>query len=140
MDIKFSLEKIVETEFRFNYDFDYSAIEKSKIHYQISQNLRKKDTDILNVSVSTRIVYGDDEIELLHNSIMSIFFVSPLDEILVSKDNESYESKHQDIIDTFFNITVGALRGILYKNSKDTPLNDIVLPLIPRDLFHKKSK
>lgn len=140
MDIKFSLDKIVETEFRFNYDFDYSAIEKSKIHYQISQNLRKKDTDILNVSVSTRIVYGDDEIELLHNSIMSIFFVSPLDEILVSKDNESYESKHQDIIDTFFNITVGALRGILYKNSKDTPLNDIVLPLIPRDLFHKKSK
>lgn len=140
MDIKFSLESIAETEYRFNFDFDYATFDDSKIHYQFSQNLKKKDSDILNVSASVRLVYGDDDIELLRNTVMLTFYVSPLDEILVSKDDESYESKHQDVIDTFLNITIGSLRGILYKNTKETPLKKVVLPLIPRDMFHKKNE
>jgi len=41
------------------------------------------------------------------------------------------------LMDTFISITIGALRGILAKNFKQTPLDGCVLPLIPMEFIRK---
>ncbi|MBR1414868.1 MAG: hypothetical protein IJ570_03275, partial [Prevotella sp.] len=43
------------------------------------------------------------------------------------------------LIDTFVNIVIGALRGMLIKNLKGTPLAKSIMPLIPMDVIHQNT-
>ena len=40
---------------------------------------------------------------------------------------------------TFVNIVIGALRGMLIKNLKGTPLAKSVMPLIPMDIIRQNT-
>lgn len=39
------------------------------------------------------------------------------------------------LINTFINVAIGAVRGMLVKNLKGTPLDGCILPLIPMNLI-----
>ena len=43
------------------------------------------------------------------------------------------------LIDTFVSIVIGALRGMLVKNLKGTPLAKSVMPLIPMDVIRQNT-
>lgn len=67
-------------------------------------------------------------------------------QFLISKE-VSWKSQHGYrvsgitlVLDTFLVATIGALRGIMMKNLKGTPLDAFYLPLIPMEQFKAKSK
>jgi hypothetical protein len=42
-------------------------------------------------------------------------------------------------MDNFLNVSIGAIRGILEKNLKGSPLDGLVLPLIPIQVIRESS-
>ena len=66
--------------------------------------------------------------------------MSPYDEIVGETTDEGIQIKSNPLlIDTFINVSIGALRGMLIKNLKGSPLEGKVLPLIPMDMIRKNA-
>ena len=43
------------------------------------------------------------------------------------------------LIDTFISVCIGAIRGMLAKNLKGTPIESVVLPLVPMKVISANS-
>lgn len=141
MEITYGLRKMVEEGYKFNYNFDFSSVDIKNIHFLIGHSLQanKKESEII-VNVMARLVYGDQNIELVTNSVRAAFYVAPYDEIVGETTDEGIQIKSNPLlIDTFINVSIGALRGMLIKNLKGSPLEGKVLPLIPMDMIRKNA-
>lgn len=141
MEIKYKLESITETEFKLNYEFDYSCLDSEQIKVQVGHNIKPlMDKDQVDVKVKVVLVYGDDEIELATNSIVMRFDLSPIRDIVICKKDGTFSTQNPLILDTFLIAAIGALRGVMMKNLKGTPLEPYFLPLIPIENFRTKRK
>lgn len=141
MDIKYRLESIAETEFKMNYDFDYSKLVPEKLQVQIGQEIKPlMEKDQIIVKAKASLVFGEGEIELATNTIMMSFGLTPIKDIIILKDDGTFSTRNTLVLDTFLVATVGALRGVMMKNLKGTPLEPYYLPLIPMENFRAKSK
>jgi hypothetical protein len=141
MNINYALRKITETEFRFNYDFDYSSFDPKELGFQLGQNIKAElNESLLKVSFTVIYIYSDNEIELARNSVCLDFYLDPINDVIKLDENDNVITGQEDLIDTFLNITIGTLRGIMMKNLKNTPLEQYYLPLIPRKFFQKLRK
>lgn len=139
MNIKYRLESIAETEFRMNYDFDYSEFNPEKLQFQVGHEIKPNlDKDQVAITVKASFVYGDGEIVLATNSILMTFGLMPIKEIIVMKDDGTFTSQDPMIIDTFLVAAMGTLRGVLMKNLRGTQLEQFYIPLIPLDNFRPK--
>jgi len=141
MDIKYRLETIAETEFKMNYEFDYSEFNPEKLQIQVGHEIKPiMEKDQIAIKVKASFVYEDGEILLVTNSILMIFGLLPIKDIIVMKEDGTFTSQNPVIIDTFFVAAMGALRGILMKNLKGTTLEHYYIPLIPLENFRPKEK
>lgn len=141
MDIKYRLETIAETEFKMNYEFDYSEFNPEKLQIQIGHEIKPiMEKEQIAIKVRASFVYGDGEILLATNSVLMTFGLLPIKEIVVMKDDGTFKSQNPMIIDTFLVAAMGALRGILMKNLKGTQLEHYYIPLIPLENFRPKEK
>ncbi|MBR3028434.1 MAG: hypothetical protein IKH58_09895 [Bacteroidales bacterium] len=141
MNINYALRKITETEFRFNYDFDYRSFDPKELGFQLGQNIKAElNENLLKVSFTVVYIYSDNEIELARNSVCLDFYLDPINDVIKLDENDNVITGQEDLIDTFLNITIGTLRGIMMKNLKNTPLEQYYLPLIPRKFFQKLRK
>ncbi len=141
MEVKYRLESIAETEFKMNYDFDYSGLIPENLKVQVGHDIKPiMDKDQVVVKAKASLVYGDDEVELATNTIMMRFGLSPIKEVVIQKDDGTFSVQNTLVFDTFLAATVGALRGIMMKNLKGTPLEAYFLPLIPIEHFRAKTK
>lgn len=141
MEIKYRLESIAETEFKMNYDFDYSGLIPENVKVQIGHDIKPiMEKDQVVVKAKTSLVYGDEELELATNSVILHFGLSPIKEIIILKDNGTFSTQNTLVLDTFLVAAVGALRGTMMKNLKGTPLEAFFLPLIPMEHFRSNSK
>ncbi|MBO8453246.1 MAG: hypothetical protein IAC07_00805 [Bacteroidetes bacterium] len=141
MNIEYRLESIAETEFRMNYDFDYSKFAPEKLQVQIGHEIKPSmETDQIVVKAKATLVYAEGEIELATNSIMMRFGLSPIKDIIIIKDDGTFSAQDALVIDTFLVAAIGALRGIMMKNLKGTPLEPYYIPLIPIENFRTKRK
>lgn len=141
MDIKYRLESIAETEFKMNYDFDYSKLVPEKLQVQIGHEIKPlMEKDQIIVKAKASLVFGEGEIELATNTIMMSFGLTPINDIIILKDDGTFSTRNTLVLDTFLVATVGALRGVMMKNLKGTPLEPYYLPLIPMENFRAKSK
>lgn len=141
MDIKYRLESIAETEFKMNYDFDYSKLVPEKLQVQIGHEIKPlMEKDQIIVKAKASLVFGEGEIELATNTIMMSFGLTPIKDIIILKDDGTFSTRNTLVLDTFLVATVGALRGVMMKNLKGTPLEPYYLPLIPMENFRAKSK
>ena len=86
------------------------------------------------------MVYDHGEIELTTNSVRTCFSISPIKDVIVLKDDGTFSARDTLILDIFLVATVGALRGMMVKNLKGTPLEPYYLPLIPMENFRVKGK
>ena len=98
------------------------------------------DKDQIVVKAKASLVYGDEEFELATNTISMRFGLSPIKEIIILKDDGSFSTQNTLVLDTFLVAAIGALRGVMMKNLKGTPLEPFYLPLIPMEHFRAKSK
>ena len=141
MEIKYRLESIAETEFKMDYDFDYSGLIPENLKVQVGQDIKPMmETDQVVVKAKASLVYGDEDVELATNTVIMRFGLSPIKEIITLKDDGTFSTQNTLILDTFLVVAVGALRGVMMKNLKGTPLEACFLPLIPIEHFRSKSK
>ncbi|MCQ2215443.1 MAG: hypothetical protein MJZ31_05935 [Bacteroidales bacterium] len=136
MDIKYALADIKETKFAFNYDFDYNSFNIGDLGFGFSYNFKAdlgKNTLVIELTVL--VVYGTTRMELSSTSTANTFIIDPIEEVV--KFDEDKQVKAHPLLDTFLNVCIGTIRGIMLKNFKNTPLDGVVLPLIPMPL-HKK--
>lgn len=139
MEIKYRLVSIAENEFKMNYDFDYSGLISENLKFQVGHDINPiLEKDLVIVKAKASLVYGDEEVELATNSVIMHFGLSPIKEIIVLKEDGTFSTQNTLILDTFLATAVGALRGIMMKNLKGTPLEAYFLPLIPMEHFRSK--
>lgn len=130
MNIRYKLESIIETEYKFNYDYDFQGINPDDVSIQIGHSIKPKmDDDRITISMKVNIVHNDTT--LVSNAIAMTFFLSPLKNILAFDNNGNVITQNSMILDSFMIATTGALRGVLMKNLKGTSLSFVTIPLIP---------
>ena len=140
MDVKYRLESITETEYRFNYDFCYESIVPDVVSIQIGHTMKPlMDEDRIVVSVKVNIVHSETDTILATNAVTLTFGLSPIKEILSLDNNGNVTTQNTLILDTFMVAAIGALRGVLMKNLKGTPLDFVTIPLIPIENFRKQN-
>lgn len=141
MEIKYRLESIAETEFKMDYDFDYSGLIPENLKVQVGHDIKPiMDKNQVIVKAKASLVYGEDEVELATNTVFMRFGLSPIKEIISVKDDGQFSTQNTLVLDTFLVAAIGALRGVMMKNLKGTPLEAFYLPLIPMEHFRAKSK
>lgn len=132
MEIKYRLESLAETEFRMDYDFDYDSFEPENLQVRAGHDIRPlMDDDKVIVKAKAALVYGENEIPLAENAIMMTFGLCPITEIINMNGDGMFSSQNPLVIDTFLVTAMGALRGVMMKNLKGTPLGSFFIPLIP---------
>ena len=83
------------------------------------------------VAVFVSIRYRFENADLFQAGAKVVFEVSSLNEIVShDKDNNTVTFTY-DIIPTLVNASYGTLRGIVYKETKYTPLEKYPIPLLP---------
>ena len=141
MEIKYRLESIAETEFKMNYDFDYSGLIPENLKVQVGHDIKPiMEKDQVIVKAKASLVYGDEEVELATNSVIMRFGLTPIKEIIILKEDGTFSTQNTLVLDTFLVAAVGPLRGTMMKNLKVTPLEAYFLPLIPMEHFRTKGK
>ena len=141
MEIKYRLESIAETEFKINYDFDYSGMIPEKLKVQLGHDIQPlMDKDQIVVKAKASLFYWDGEVELATNTVMMRFGLSPIKEVIVINDDETFSTQNTVIIDVFLMAVVGALRGTMMKNLNGTPLETCYVPLIPVETIRVTGK
>ena len=141
MEINYRLESIAETEFKMDYDFDYSALNPENLKVQVGHDIKPiMDKDQIVVKAKAALVYGDEEVELATNTVRMCFGLSPIKEIIILKEDGSFSTQSTLVLDSFLVAAIGALRGTMMKNLKGTPLGAFYLPLIPMEHFRAKRK
>ncbi|MEA4868676.1 hypothetical protein SDC9_59344 [bioreactor metagenome] len=139
MDIKYRLESIAETEFKINFEFDYSKFDPEKLQIQIGHDIKPvMESDKIVVKANSCYVYGEDETILVTNTILMTFGLYPIKDIIVMKNDGSFATQNTLILDTFLIAAMGTLRGVLMKNLKGTYLEHFYIPLIPYDNMQPK--
>ena len=88
--------------------------------------------------MTTEITPGNSNEILAKESIYAVFRIEPFDKVIQIKEN-GFKTTEPLLIDTFVSIVIGALRGMLVKNLKGTPLAKSVLPLIPMDVIRQNT-
>jgi hypothetical protein len=126
-----------ETGYRFNFDYDYQSLDKNRIVFQFAHTFDTKE-ETGEISVEVQTVLGDEnEVMLAEQRVRATFAVNPYSEVVKRQDKDGMTSSAPMLIDTFVNVVIGGLRGMLTKNLKGTPLEGCVIPLISMDVVRK---
>jgi hypothetical protein len=138
--VDIALIKIQETGFMFNTDFDYNGLQKSNIALKYGQKFHI-DLNANTIGIEITFIYTDKttNADLTQLSVNSIYSVSELNLILRIEDG-AYKTNDNRIIPELVNLSIGTIRGILYTKLKGTALDDLPLPLIPRNTIAQIGK
>ena len=128
-----------ETGFSYSPDFNYDSIDVNTVTYQFAHNLvPNAEKSELSLGMITEITPGKSNEILAKESIYAVFIIEPFDKVIQIKEG-GFKTTEPLLIDTFVNIVIGALRGMLIKNLKGTPLAKSVMPLIPMDIIRQNT-
>ena len=101
MEINYRLSTLNESEFRMNYDFDYNSFDIGDTHVEIGHEITTiPEKDLLIIVAKAVILYGDNGIELVADTIRMGFEVSPMDGFITKKDQDQILVKSPEIMDT----------------------------------------
>ena len=147
MEIRYKIESMEETGFSYSPNFNYDSIDIDTVTYQFAHNLiPNAEKSELSLGMKVEITpgmrgyhyeYESDEI-LAKESIYAVFKIDPFDKVIQIKEG-GFRTTEPLLIDTFVNIVIGALRGMLIKNLKGTPLAKSIMPLIPMDVIRQNT-
>lgn len=139
MEIQYRIDNMIEDYYKFNYDFDYNSVNKEDLGFQVEHSIKVlKETEQI-VLVLRVYIFNTNEEELVCQSVRATFKVQPLEHFIKMEEDEGMIVSNPLLIDTFINILVGAARGMLVKNLKNTPIEEVVLPLIPMNVIRQNA-
>ena len=138
MNIQYRIVRLDEVKYRLNFDYNYTTLDKEKMVYQFSHTRdTNQDRSEIIVEINVRFMTDEAGVALAEQGVRATFAVNPYDGVVSKTNGEGINVHTPELIDTFANVTIGALRGMIAKNLKGTPLEDCVLPLISMDFLHQ---
>lgn len=139
MEIRYKIESMEESGFSYSPDFNYDGIDLNAVTYQFAHKLvPHAGKSELSIGMTAEITPGDSNEVLAKESVYAVFRIDPFDKVIQMKEG-GFKTTEPLLIDTFVNIVIGALRGMLVKNLKGTPLAKSVMPLIPMDVIRQNT-
>ncbi len=139
MEIRYKIESMEESGFSYSPDFNYDGINLDTVTYQFMHNLvPNANNSEISLAMTAEITPGNSNEVIAKESIYAVFKIEPFDKIIQIKEG-GFKTTEPLLIDTFINIVIGALRGMLVKNLKGTPLAKSVMPLIPMDIIRQNT-
>lgn len=140
MEINYSISRIDETKYVYDFDYDYTNLNRNQVVFEFKHGFRvnkEKEEVVIDLSACIRDqVTGN---RLAENSIRTSFVVTPFEAFVKDANEKGIKVSEPGLMDTFISITIGALRGIMSKNLKQTSLENYVLPLVPMNVIHNLS-
>ena len=131
--INFSLVSMHEEKFEMAENIA-TPVESLRVQYLIETELRP-GSETVYVRTGIRYELGADKI---CECILGIRYVIDDFDSVVSIDKDSKRINFTcDIMPTFWSITYGALRGVLFEKVKNTPLEAFPLPLLSMEELGK---
>ncbi len=106
------------------------------IHFLIHSEVYKTNDEI-HVSCAIKYTYDNQELFLAESK--NKYHVEDLSDLVIKNDNDNTVGFKYDIIPTLINVSYGTLRGIVYKETKNSPLEKYPVPLIPLNILTEKS-
>ena len=86
MEIKYRLESIAETEFKIDYDFDYSGFIPENLKVQVGHDIKPvMDKDQVVVKAKASLVYGDEEV------LSNLTYIPVEIDVTGLKENKEYK-------------------------------------------------
>lgn len=139
MEIRYKIESMEETGFSYSPNFNYDSIDIDAVTYQFTHNLvPNAEKSELSLSMKAEITPGKSNEILAKESLYAVFKIEPFDKVIQIKEG-GFRTTEPLLIDTFVNIVIGALRGMLIKNLKGTPLAKSIMPLIPMNVIRQNT-
>ena len=139
MEIRYKIESMEETGFSYSPNSNYDSIDIDTVTYQFAHNLiPNAEKSELSLGMKVEITPGKSNEILAKESIYAVFKIEPFDKVIQIKEG-SFRTTEPLLIDSFVNIVIGALRGMLIKNLKGTPLAKSIMPLIPMDVIRQNT-
>ena len=143
MQIRYNILSLKEIGYKI--DYDQKLVDKDAVTFELFHR-EKADRQLKTILVEAgaHIVTRQDGFILANDTVRAEFSLDPFDEVIKQDGEGLFRSSVPQLIDTFINVALGALRGIFAKNLVGTYLDGLVLPLIPMkvisDSHNKQSK
>lgn len=136
--INIRIQSIEETSVNNNCGGkDLSGLSENALVFQFKVNaevsLAKKA-----ITVTVAIKYKFDNMDLFQAECVVCFLVDNLEDILTYDKSNNTVTFSFDVIPTLVNASFGTLRGIVYKETKNGPLEKYPVPLIPMKVLVEK--
>lgn len=139
MEIRYKIELLEESGFSYSPDFNYDNIDLNAVTYQFMHNIiPNPDRSELSLTMTTEIMPKDSNEILAKESVFAVFKIEPFDKVIQINEG-GFRTTEPLLIETFISIVIGALRGMLVKNLKGTPLAKSIMPLIPMDMIRQNT-
>lgn len=135
MEIKYKILTMDEAEFKYKPEFDYQSINKDQISYQFAHEMiPNKDKGEIALKLFVEITPEESNEVIVKEVVYCVFQINPFDKVVQIQEN-GFRTTEPQLINTFISVALGALRGMLVKNLKSTPLAGCVMPLIPMSII-----
>lgn len=136
--IEYGIIGMQEDSYKFNYDTDFTQVNKEKLAFQFEHRINAT-AEPERIVVSMRVRLMCDGEELVLQGVRAEFVVKPFHRFVNDMQEADLKVSNPALIDTFISVCIGAIRGMLAKNLKGTPLEEVVLPLIPMSVISSSS-
>ena len=143
MQIRYNILSLKEIGYKI--DYDQKLVDKDAVTFELFHREKAdRQSKTILVEAGAHIVTRQDGFILANDTVRAEFSLDPFDEVIKQDGEGLFRSSVPQLIDTFINVALGALRGIFAKNLVGTYLDGLVLPLIPMkvisDSHNKQSK
>ena len=132
INIEYGIIELQEESYKFNYDIDLSQLDKAKLEFQFEHNISvSTQPEGVIITMRVHLMYNAEEV--------IVFAVKPFHNFVNEIQEDGFEVTNPSLIDTFISVCIGAIRGMLAKNLKGTPIESVVLPLVPMKVISANS-
>ena len=136
--INIKLLSVEETSIVNNYGGkDLSGLSEDVLSFQFKVNVMVSPAkETLTVDMAVRYRYDNADLFLAESK--TVFVVKSLDEIITRDESKNTITFSFDIVPTLVGASYSTLRGIVYKETKNGPLEKYPMPLMPMKVLVEK--
>lgn len=98
------------------------------------------EKEVYAVRISLQFLSAKDEKPLAAPAKVMVSFKTKEFGTIFEIKQDKIEAKNLDLMFTMFDTTIGIMRGVLFEQTKKTPLEGMVLPFIELNRFINESK
>lgn len=132
--IEYRISELIEDVYKFNYDFDFTKLDKSSLQFQFEHSIGiSAEQESLIITFRAYLTCGAQE--LVVQGVRATFITKPFENFVDIIKDDVFKVSAPELVHTFISVCIGAARGMLAKNLKGTALDGFVIPLVPMNVI-----